>query len=68
VISAPWIGFPLREGIVDRIVAEHPDAADEPAEFVARMTQVLAHELGILLRADPAQRLTTRLKRYRRLG
>jgi acetyl-CoA carboxylase alpha subunit len=58
----------LRDGIVDRIVAEHPDAADEPSEFCARMTQVLAHELGMLLRADPAQRLAARLARYRRLG
>jgi acetyl-CoA carboxylase carboxyl transferase subunit beta len=58
----------LRDGIVDRIVAEHPDAADEPAEFVARMSEVLAHELGILLRADPGQRLAARLARYRRLG
>ena len=58
----------LRDGIVDRIVAEHPDAADEPAEFCARMTQVLAHELGMLLRADPAKRLAARLARYRRLG
>ena len=58
----------LRDGVVDRIVAEHPDAADEPAEFCARMTQVLAHELGMLLRADPAKRLAARLARYRRLG
>ena len=58
----------LREGIVDRIVAEHPDAADEPAHFCARMTQVLAHELGLLLRSDPAGRLSARLARYRRLG
>ena len=53
---------------MDRIVAERPDAADEPAEFFARMTQVLAHELGMLLRADPAERLAARLARYRRLG
>ena len=58
----------LRDGIVDRIVAEHPDAADEPAAFCARMTQVLAHELGMLLRADPAKRLAARMARYRRLG
>lgn len=58
----------LRNGIVDRIVAEHPDAADEPTEFVARMTEVLAHELGTLLRADPAERLAARLARYRTLG
>lgn len=47
--------------IVDRIVAEHPDAADEPCDFCARTTQVLANELGMLLRADPAQRLAARL-------
>ena len=58
----------LRDGIVDRIVAERPDAADEPAEFIARMSEVLAHELGMLLRADPGQRLAARLARYRRLG
>jgi len=58
----------LRDGIVDRIVAEHPDAADEPAEFVARLSEVLAHELGVLLRADPADRLAARLTRYRQLG
>jgi acetyl-CoA carboxylase carboxyl transferase subunit beta len=58
----------LRDGIVDRIVAEHPDAADEPADFIARMSEVLAHELGMLLRADPGQRLAARLARYRRLG
>ncbi len=58
----------LRDGIVDRIVAEHPDAADEPAAFVARLSEVLAHELGVLLRADPADRLAARLTRYRQLG
>jgi len=58
----------LREGIVDRIVVERPDAADEPAEFCARMSQVLQHELGLLLRADPAERLAARLRRYRALG
>ncbi len=58
----------LRDGMVDRIVAEHPDAADEPGEFCARMSEVLAHELGMLLRVDPAERLAGRLARYRRLG
>ena len=46
----------LRDGVVDRIVAEHPDAADEPADFCARMAQVLEHELALLLRADPVTR------------
>ena len=58
----------LRDGIVDRIVAEQPDAADEPEEFCARMAQVLEHELALLLRADPATRLAGRLARYRALG
>ncbi|MDT0302590.1 carboxyl transferase domain-containing protein [Streptomonospora wellingtoniae] len=55
-------------GIVDRIVAERPDAADEPAEFCARMGAALRHELAALLRADPDRRLASRHARYRRLG
>src|SRR6478609_5520865 len=44
----------LRErGIVDRIVAEHPDAADEPEEFCRRVGAVLEHELAALLDAGP---------------
>lgn len=58
----------LREGIVDRIVAEHPDAADEPHDFCRRLSQVLQHELGVLLREDPARRRESRLRRYRTLG
>ena len=34
------------DGIVDRIVAEHPDAADEPEDFCLRMSQSIQHELG----------------------
>ena len=58
----------LRDGVVDRIVAEHPDAADEPADFCARMAQVLEHELALLLRVDPVTRRAGRLARYRALG
>ena len=36
-------------GIVDRVVAEHPDAAEEPEEFCRRVGAVLAHELAGLL-------------------
>ncbi|WP_067963240.1 carboxyl transferase domain-containing protein [Nocardiopsis trehalosi] len=57
-----------RNGIVDRIVAEHGDAADEPEAFCARMGAVLRHELGALLRADPDARMARRYDRYRRLG
>ena len=58
----------LRNGIVDRIVSERPDAADEPEQFCDRVSQVLRHELGTLMKADPAARLRERLARYRALG
>ena len=58
----------LADGIVDRIVAERPDAADEPEAFCARLGQVLQHELVGLLQLDPAERRTARLGRYRALG
>ncbi len=58
----------LRAGIVDRVVAEHPDAADEPAAYLERIAQVLEFELTALLRRDPVTRLAARLHRYRTLG
>jgi len=48
-----------RLGVVDRIVAERPDAADEAEAFCQRMGAVLEHELSALLRAgagSPADR------------
>ncbi|HET7356345.1 MAG TPA: carboxyl transferase domain-containing protein [Nocardioidaceae bacterium] len=58
----------LREaGIVDRIVAEQPDAADEPEEFCARLGAVLRYELAELLRRDSGDLLATRAARYSRL-
>ncbi|WP_206062923.1 carboxyl transferase domain-containing protein [Nocardioides piscis] len=38
-----------RRGVVDRIVAEKPDAADEPEDFCRRVGAVLEHELAALL-------------------
>jgi acyl-CoA carboxylase subunit beta len=58
----------LRAGVVDRVVPEHPDAADEPEAFCARLGEVLRGELVRLLQADPAVRRRERLGRYRRLG
>lgn len=58
----------LAAGIVDRVVAERPDAADEPEAFCRRMGQVLQHELVALMQAVPATRYAERLARYRRLG
>jgi acyl-CoA carboxylase subunit beta len=57
-----------RAGIVDRVVAEHPDAADEPTEFCLRLGRVLGEELAGLLGRDDTERLRTRLHRYRHLG
>ncbi|MCW2816962.1 MAG: carboxyl transferase [Nocardioides sp.] len=53
-----------RLGVVDRIVTERPDAADEPEAFCQRVGAVLEHELSTLLRtgagspADRARRYT----------
>ncbi|MPZ96100.1 MAG: acetyl-CoA carboxyl transferase [Propionibacteriales bacterium] len=58
----------LANGIVDRVVPERPDAADEPEEFCRRVGQVLREELAVLLRQDPEDRLRSRRERYRRLG
>jgi acyl-CoA carboxylase subunit beta len=58
----------LRDGVVDRVVAERPDAADEPAAYLERLARVLEHELTALLSRDPRTRLAARLARYRSLG
>lgn len=58
----------LANGVVDRVVPERPDAADEPEEFCRRMGQVLQHELAGLLRRPAPERRAARLDRYRRLG
>jgi acyl-CoA carboxylase subunit beta len=42
-----------RRGIVDRIIPELPDAADEPDEFCHRVAAVLEAELSALLAAGP---------------
>lgn len=57
-----------RAGIVDRVVPERPDAADEPVEFCLRLGRVLGEELAGLLGRDDTERFRTRLHRYRHLG
>jgi acetyl-CoA carboxylase carboxyl transferase subunit beta len=57
-----------QRGIVDRIVAEHPDAADEPEEFCRRVGDVLRFELGRLARADVSSLVAGRADRFGRLG
>ena len=57
-----------RAGIVDRIVAERPDAADEPVEFFSRLSDVLRFELAALMQRDSATVTADRSARYRTLG
>ena len=57
-----------RAGIVDRIVAERPDAADEPEAFCARLSEVLRFELAALMQRDSATVVADRAARYRVLG
>lgn len=58
----------LRNGIVDVIVPEHPDAADEPLQFTQRLSAVVASELRSLRSVPSDERLAARLQRYRRIG
>ncbi|MFS0897234.1 carboxyl transferase domain-containing protein [Mycolicibacterium litorale] len=58
----------LRNGIVDAIVGEHPDAADEPLEFTHRLSATIAAELHTLREVPAPTRLQRRLDRYRRIG
>lgn len=58
----------LRDGIVDAIVPELPDAAVEPGQFCARVGRAIARELAGLAGAEPGARMAARLDRYRRLG
>ena len=55
-------------GIVDRVVPERPDAADEPEEFCRRLGDVLRYELATLLHRDRSSLLLERAERYRALG
>lgn len=57
-----------RDGIVDRIVPEFPDAAYEPEAFCRRVAATLEHEIATLLGWSPGERLAARRARYRALG
>ncbi len=58
----------LRSGIVDAIVPEHPDAADEPRAFIGRLSETIAAELHALQAVPADRRLSDRIERYRRIG
>jgi len=53
-----------RKGVVDRIVAEYDDAADESPTFCRRMGAVLAQEIAVLGSLPVSQRLARRSGRY----
>ncbi|MFI9101665.1 carboxyl transferase domain-containing protein [Streptomyces fildesensis] len=58
----------LANRIVDTIVEETPDAADDPGEFLSRLGALLGTELAALRARDRGERLAARRARYRNLG
>jgi acetyl-CoA carboxylase carboxyl transferase beta subunit len=58
----------LELGIVDRVVSEPVDPAEEPEEFCRRLAHVLQYEIATLMRVEETERLNARLQRYERLG
>lgn len=58
----------LRSGIIDAIVPEHPDAAEEPIEFSQRLSRAIATEVKALRDIPDDERMATRLRRYRNIG
>ena len=47
-------------GIVDVVIDEQPDAADEPAEFARRVVQIVGRQLRDLTHMEPCARLRDR--------
>ncbi|AKS35178.1 carboxyl transferase domain-containing protein [Mycolicibacterium goodii] len=58
----------FQHGLVDRIIAEHPDAATEPETFSRRMGAAIHAELWKLTGEDPVHRLAERACRFDRIG
>jgi acetyl-CoA carboxylase carboxyl transferase subunit beta len=58
----------LRQGIVDRIIPEYPDAAAEPKSFCLRAGAALRDELAALGAVDSRRRLAERARRFDRIG
>lgn len=56
-----------RDGIVQRIIPEHPDAAEEPEAFCLRVSRALEEAFASVQATDSAARLATRLSRYQRI-
>ena len=58
----------LREGIVDQVIPESPDAAAEPGPFLGRLCAAIETGLDDLLAEDTAKRLARRTSKLRTLG
>ena len=58
----------LESGVVDEIVPEQPDAAEEPEAFCGRLGDAVATALVEIRRRPPERRYADRLSRYRHLG
>jgi acetyl-CoA carboxylase carboxyl transferase subunit beta len=54
----------LRRGIVDVVVPEYPDAAQEPVAFVRRVAAAVHGELDRLISTAPDARMALRRERY----
>lgn len=57
-----------RAGVVDRVLAERPDAAREPEAFCRRVAVAVSTELRELAQLEPRQRARARRERYDRIG
>jgi len=55
-------------GIVDAVIPEYPDAADEPEQFCRRVGAAIANELAALGNIETATRLGERERRFERIG
>ena len=64
-VTAPKL---LENGILDGIVPEHPDAADEPISFSRRVSATVDYLLTSLRAESDEVRLTSRLEKFRRIG
>ncbi|MGW0043589.1 carboxyl transferase domain-containing protein [Rhodococcus sp. NPDC003348] len=58
----------LRDGVVDAIIPELPDAAEEPIGFSKRVGEAIARELASLAAVPAERRAADRTARYRNLG
>jgi acetyl-CoA carboxylase carboxyl transferase subunit beta len=58
----------LADGVVDYVVPEYPDAADEPEQFCLRVGVAIQHELLGFRTGETAGRFVEREGRFERIG